>query len=65
MPYNINLVITPKEDKRVRCRCCNKKVVVLKAHYQSKYCRKVRKILDKLTPMEVGVLKGTDEEYFY
>lgn len=63
MNYNINLIITPKKEK-TRCRCCNKKVHNLKQHQKSKYCMKVRKILEKLSPLEVGILKGTGKEYF-
>ena len=68
MNYNINVFITPKsKEEYIRCACCNKRVQKrnIKQHQQSKYCKKVRSILDKLSPLEVGILKGTDAPYSY
>lgn len=64
MEYNINIFVEKKEKKK--CRICNKKVNNLKVHHNSKYCLGVKKILDKLTPTEVGLLKtGKKEPYTY
>lgn len=66
---NINITLTTEAVKyfeKTRCRCCGKRVQVMKVHQQSKYCLAVRKVLDKLSPSEVGLLKtGKPIPYYY
>ena len=62
MSYNINFIV----DRKSVCRICNKRRVNIKQHQKSKYCLAVKKILDKLSPKEVGLLKyGKEGEYYY
>ena len=67
--YNIDIYFTKEAAKHIsktRCPICNKKVQHLKPHQETKYCLAVKKVLDKLTPLEVGLLKtGKHVPYYY
>ena len=63
--YNISFIV--KERKEIpRCRICNKQRINIPIHQKSKYCLAVKKVLDKLSPKEVGLLnEGKAVDYFY